>query len=233
MMLAARGAFLAARRNRAPTAKSYVQDGLIAMWDGNENAGWGIHTSGTARWENLVDPNCYATGDKMSGSAAPVFDDNSAVFNKNCFYIANASRLNGAKFMEFVFRADSDNYGSSYLGELSNSGIAFTPYGVALLKSGTGNGATITGGLSKGVVYTYSIDFSVLTGAVPYVNGAAVGYSRSGNVGRMSYSAIGRGGWGNWYYKGKIFCVRIYNRSITAAELAANREFDKERFNLP
>ena len=232
-MFAAKQIYLGRCAKSAPTAKSYVQDGLISLYDGIENAGWGIHTSGTARWENLVDPNCYATGDKMSGSAAPVFDDNSAVFNKNCFYIANASRLNEAKFIEFVFRADSDNYGSSYLGELSNSGIAFTPYGVALLKSGTGNGATITGGLSKGVVYTYSIDFSVLTGAVPYVNGAAVGYSRYGNVGRMSYSAIGRGGWGNWYFKGNIFCVRIYNRSITADEIAANYAIDRERFNLP
>ena len=25
------------------TAKDYAQNGLLAMWDGIENAGWGVH----------------------------------------------------------------------------------------------------------------------------------------------------------------------------------------------
>ena len=54
MMLAARGAFLAARRNRKPTARSYVQDGLVAQWDGIENAGWGTHNASATSWNDLV-----------------------------------------------------------------------------------------------------------------------------------------------------------------------------------
>ena len=37
-----------------PTARDYVQDGLIAMWDGIENAGWGIHDANATVWKNLV-----------------------------------------------------------------------------------------------------------------------------------------------------------------------------------
>lgn len=37
-----------------PTAKDYVQDGLIAMWDGIENAGWGVHDPNATVWKNLV-----------------------------------------------------------------------------------------------------------------------------------------------------------------------------------
>ena len=32
--------------------------------------------------------------------------------------------------------------------------------------------------------------------------------------------------------KGKCFCVRLYNRSLSAAEVAANYAIDKARFNL-
>ena len=37
-----------------PTARDYVQDGLIAMWDGIENAGWGVHDQNATVWKNLV-----------------------------------------------------------------------------------------------------------------------------------------------------------------------------------
>ena len=36
------------------TAKDYVQDGLIAMWDGIENAGWGVHDPNATVWKDLV-----------------------------------------------------------------------------------------------------------------------------------------------------------------------------------
>lgn len=37
-----------------PTAADYVQDGLIAMWDGIENAGWGIHDQNATFWKDLI-----------------------------------------------------------------------------------------------------------------------------------------------------------------------------------
>ena len=53
MMLGARtGAW--AKSGGVPTAKDYIQDGLIAMWDGIENAGWGIHEQNATVWKNLV-----------------------------------------------------------------------------------------------------------------------------------------------------------------------------------
>ena len=51
MMLGAR---TAAWAKSGYTAKDYVQDGLIAMWDGIENAGWGIHEQNATAWKNLV-----------------------------------------------------------------------------------------------------------------------------------------------------------------------------------
>ena len=34
-------------------------------------------------------------------------------------------------------------------------------------------------------------------------------------------------------FSGKFHCCRIYNRALTAAEIAANYAVDKARFNLP
>ena len=37
----------------AETARDYVQSGLVAMWDGIENAGWGTHDPNATTWKNL------------------------------------------------------------------------------------------------------------------------------------------------------------------------------------
>ena len=39
---------------RKRTARDYVQDGLIAMWDGIENAGWGTHDPNATVWKDLA-----------------------------------------------------------------------------------------------------------------------------------------------------------------------------------
>ena len=56
-----------------PTARDYVQDGLIAMWDGIENAGWGVHDSSATTWKDLVGGN-----DLVLQNTAH-FDENSLV----------------------------------------------------------------------------------------------------------------------------------------------------------
>ena len=55
MMLGARTAAWAKSGGGVPTARDYVQDGLIAMWDGIENAGWGVHNQNERSiWVDLV-----------------------------------------------------------------------------------------------------------------------------------------------------------------------------------
>ncbi len=38
----------------AISAKSYVQNGLDAMWDGIENVGWSMHDENSQEWVDLV-----------------------------------------------------------------------------------------------------------------------------------------------------------------------------------
>ena len=51
-MCAARNALLSGGAKLS--AKSYVQDGLVAMWDGIENAGWGVHDASATTWTDLI-----------------------------------------------------------------------------------------------------------------------------------------------------------------------------------
>ena len=42
-----------------PTARDYVQDGLVAMWIGTENAGWGVCDTNAQTFVNLVGDGAY------------------------------------------------------------------------------------------------------------------------------------------------------------------------------
>ncbi len=50
----------------------------------------------------------------------------------------------------------------------------------------------------------------------------------------LSYHGIGFGyGVASYQFYGTVHALRLYNRALTAAEIAANYAVDKERFNLP
>ena len=52
MLLGSTGAFVGAASRFS--ARSYVQDGLISMWDGIENAGYGQHDAENTSWTELI-----------------------------------------------------------------------------------------------------------------------------------------------------------------------------------
>ena len=71
-----------------PTAKDYVQDGLIAMWDGIENAGWGQHNSSERSiWVDLVGGH-----NMVIKGAVP-----DSVFTENAFHNDNLKLALSAK----------------------------------------------------------------------------------------------------------------------------------------
>ena len=73
MLIAARESFTARSRG-IPTAHDYVQQGLVFMWDGIENAGWHRHTKDTEAFRDLVAGRAVKVGnygDPTASSAAP------------------------------------------------------------------------------------------------------------------------------------------------------------------
>lgn len=53
-MIAARQIAFGRGAKKGLFAKDYVQDGLVAMWDGIENAGWGTHDPNATMWKDLT-----------------------------------------------------------------------------------------------------------------------------------------------------------------------------------
>lgn len=58
------------------TAASYIQDGLIAMWDAVENVDWGVHDPDTRTWYALVG------GGVLNLPTAASFTDNALLFDR-------------------------------------------------------------------------------------------------------------------------------------------------------
>jgi hypothetical protein len=65
-----------------PTARDYVQDGLIAMWDGIENAGWGTHTSDKYSLRELVTGASMSVFESAPDIAEVVVSSNAVDFTR-------------------------------------------------------------------------------------------------------------------------------------------------------
>jgi hypothetical protein len=63
--------------NKELTAKSYIQNNLIAMYDGIENMGFGKHNNNATTWINLGSLGNNYNATRLIGS----FNNNGAKFN--------------------------------------------------------------------------------------------------------------------------------------------------------
>ena len=225
MMLGARTAAWA-KSGEVPTAKDYVQDGLLAIWDGIENAGWGLHDPNATEWKQLMtsstDYDLVVPADKA------MFTQDSLVTSvKNAGLTTKKLRYyNG--FLEAVVKAQS----------------AFRGYWVGLdnpqgLSSYNGNdGPRVTLGALSYVGYTCIYELGKrfnVCGNLEYkdprimcLNGKTVDEKK-----KVPYLASDA----KWFKSApigtEICCVRIYDRDLSLLEIAHNYSIDKARFNLP
>lgn len=233
MLIAARNSFMAGGKL---TAKSYVQDGLVAMWDGIENAGWGIHDSNATMWKDLVGNNdltlvqssslyfadtyLYASNEQYAeGDISKIPANLNNVTLEACW-----NRVTG-----FVDAEDSNNsYGQACLdvhqGELW--------YKCSLTNGGWMNTPPI--GIKRGVSFTQSMVCQYGGSAdtiFSFVNGTQI----SNTTLYIANPQINQTRIGSAYQgpTSRHYCVRVYSRALTAEEIAANYAVDKVRFNLP
>lgn len=143
-----------------PTALDYIQDGLVGMWDGIENAGWGVHDPSATTWVNLVnggtfnvgsgnyftDDSLYVATDKMASLAIPLYgiqDNNAYTFeivgaSYNGQSLCTIPYAYGAAFSAFPDWSDSDSYVIGCGGNMSikNTGPRGTRKSFGLIVSG-------------------------------------------------------------------------------------------------
>lgn len=219
---------------KTPTAADYVQDGLIAMWDGIENAGWGVNDKSVRYLQELVGgtrtitTNAYrvwsAAGDSLEVPAdAP---NNAAAYVNN---IISSTVVTNAQTVEIVAYKTADDYNSS------TNAIATFPLWWC---NSSYNGFAI--GIGKDVEVgkrLYCAIYVDNTNKAKYVSTA----KRSGS------GIYGQNGGYTWTNNLRIFskvqnnvgfhagicAIRIYSRLLTAEELDHNCDLDRARFKLP
>ena len=213
----------------------YVQDGLVACWDGAENAGRLSHNPNATVWKDVVggreftltgvtveaDRMVFAGSNKSYGTLSA--DDTAATFDT-----ATGGTL------EIVYAAPSTlsstvNY--VLLQSSTTSGIAFgINKGPKIL---AGNKSAKPFSFDSGTTTNFvAVRYSSATPQSLIANGTARGTTSSATnwsssdtttiIGNRTSKANG--------FPGAIYCVRLYNRQLTSEEIAVNQAVDASRF---
>ena len=90
-------------KKRGYTARDYVQDGLVAMWDGIENAGWGVH-----------DPNATVWTDLVNGMGINLIEQ--AMFSENSLRIVATDETLATAYMTLPYSVAHDTIGTKFGG---------------------------------------------------------------------------------------------------------------------
>ena len=223
-----------------PTARDYVQDGLIAMWDGID------HGNDPLIWRDISGNGFDATQRVATGWS---WADKSyvGVGPSNGFRVPQtfSSALREAvehHTVELVFKPNSwrrqtifGQYngivGAGLSYEFYNRAQSFRAYYYAMPDySVEAWSSTQMQRMTVAVV----CDGSQLS---IYVDGVKTGqsYQPTANTIHEGLSMIigGENSRTNMSIGGALFCVRVYSRSLTEEELKYHVKIDNERFNLP
>lgn len=244
------------------SAKSYVKNGLIGLWDGIENAGFGKHSENLTVWKNLGSNGSLHDALRVSDSRATAWTENGAVcvLNDASYQFIIPGRLmtdvmKGEWSYELVFTpGDQWIDGSQYSGIFGNHGgglgivggqkdggsprITFNLYAPEVIlwspDSSTFSANTVTS-VSQAASNTSHTATTWKDGvSVASVTGVDVLLTHNGNDGTGNTcigSSYNQGQAENGRtFDGLIHCIRVYNRPITAAEVAKNHAVDVKRF---
>ena len=226
MLINFRNAMMSGKRT--PTAKDYVQTGLVAMWDGIENAGWGVHDASATTWKDLVGTN------DMTLVGSPTWTDYGMLVDGSSKY-TNMNATSGVVTMEVGVTIDGGASSRRYICVISPTSAIYERY-IFLIQNKlwvSRNSKTITAesnlfdgtisvvygsGDSNSVDKIYKLGVESETTPInDYWSGATPGINR----------------YGSYYFTGTVRFIRLYSRALTASEIAANYAIDKARFNLP
>lgn len=218
-----------------PTAADYIQDGLVAMWDGIENVDWGAHDPDATSWIDLV-----------NGIHIPVNG-----FNSDCA-IMKAVSLTDTALLDALASPNMTVEMFTVCGVTPQSSriapIQVTPETSYFSFTYYRWGTTIN----------YSTGFRYLFGQQ---NKFYPGFPREGDVETISFTMTRDGATSKaYYYNGvslnvysyaatepsvsptelrfwragnpEVYFVRIYNRTLSEAEVSYNFLIDKARFGL-
>lgn len=257
MMLGTRTAAWAKSGGGMPTARDYVQDGLVLLIDGIENSGFGVHLDNITSWKNLstsgimtdvslsgdystennhIRMNHLAVSNRTSNGigrcdvvqpfSTKTIEVCSSGFVPN--HVTDANRKN-------AFFSGPNTFGTLYfnVGNIDkNTEIAICLYTRRVDNAFIGIGAPnfIKENAADFRTISYNSSWSLVVDQEDLSSEVTLDTSSdmySGVVELFNRSS-------DWYrpFNGKIHCMRVYDRNLTAEEMIANQAIDNARFNL-
>ena len=233
----------------AYTSASYVQDGLIAQWDGIDNTGMGVHDPDAKVWKDLAGNYDLTLLPKGAWSG----EGNALVVNGAAAVCSNS--LPAYKTIEVVYKM-SNPKGQILFASGGTSQVNDFHF-IVFNRSGETSGTT---GYFSGawkvpaphVIWDSFDPAAVRSMAATYNNGEA--YAPNGNVAAVYADGVARSdgsadsAWGlgdghimigdraeagayPWF--GEVYTIRVYSRALSAEEIAANHAIDVARFYAP
>lgn len=238
MMLGARTGAWAKSGGGVPTARDYVQDGLIAMWDGIENTGWGVHDQYANVWKDLVGGLILKRekGENVWNNDSAVFDGNNQNVMSVNFSTLRTAVYGGNVTIESVFHpTDSTFTGNNGLmgyGEDTSRAIWIwgTKCNFTYRKSNNLNVGAISNDADNQMTFSSEGVYKAGVRLSNVIQGTASDDSDNLIVGRIPYYYSNVGSYNA--FRGLIKSLRFYDRALTQSEIAANYAIDKARFNL-
>lgn len=241
------GALSMVAEAEVPT-RAYIQEGLIAHWDGIENAGAGKeHAETSANWVDLKQGagiKSNATGDSFDGryfiaanvarttsqhlsSAEPLTEATFEAFSQPLSIIATKAFHNQLISFKSIgsLEFDSTLGGFSASAFMSDEASGTTP---CSFDSGYGDLSEI---VAAGALQTYAA--RIATGSC---RGSVNGEPRQQTEGRnptevfVARSTETKLSFGGSNLKMKTGSLRVYNRQLSDAELFHNHKIDRARF---
>ena len=232
-----------------PSVLNYVQSGLVAIWDGIENAGVGVHDNNASSWKDL------------SGNNRNWVLESGASWADNAFVTLPTMGF-AARFSPAIA------YSSIITQEIvlevfdfeDNTRNDFFKFGTTVDRNVGGNRRYY---MMRGLAYSRDSYYGwmpkhsscmAVSDSTPPINTPqsivtvyATGTSQSTNPQKFLINNVSKTGWqavgwsdgdspyisrDNIGFYGKVYAIRLYNRALTTAELTQNYELDKIRFRL-
>lgn len=224
-----------------PSASEYIQDGLIAMWDGVENAGWG-HSDSSTRMVDLVSD--VATIPFPAGRDGNWFLNTSwrnyklTDLNLSVESITIEVVFKKPVSLEVTMRYNpitviASSEGQSVMWQ-NTDGLARMYVAIRDLRYASSlylDWADLESGI--GTAWTYDVGESLKANG--YVNGMLVKQSNAVSLSgrKVSDLRLNADSTQVSYAPCYVGCIRLYDRALSPDEIAYNHDLDRLRFNLP
>ena len=227
-----------------PKNNEYIKDGLQLWLDGIENSRSGHKVDALSVLEDISGNNYDFT--LVSGPPTSV-GDNCLYFSLSVYKNSNEGLMSllsevKERTIEIVCTIDdSDTTAKTiFMGAKSGNassgvGMWYRPASGGMCTGSATTKAQRISDITNPHTYTAIYDAISLNNTKFYQDNVLCSTATGGsmaNSGQISLGGRYYNGSYNYYFKGKIYCVRVYNRQLTQVEIEHNRKIDKERFGI-